>query len=91
MNCYVVSAPSKRVVIAYAKWKSLPEKPVRTVMRDGWTLPSLRFTRLYEAQVACYDLAMVSGSVKPFKPHDVLITEFFSEIENSLPTMTAAD
>lgn len=79
MHVYTVSAPSKRVVAAYAEWKSLAEKPERTIMQDGWTLPSLRFARLFEAQVACYDLAMVSGSVKPFKPHDVLITEFFGD------------
>lgn len=85
MLSYTVSVPSQRVVAAYAQWKSLAEKPERTVMRDGWTLPSLRFTRLYEAQAACNDLAMVSGSVKPFKPHGVLITEFVSAAENSQP------
>lgn len=51
-------------------------------MLDGWSLPSLRFTVLYQAQAACVDLAMVSGSVAPFKPHNVLITEFFDDPEN---------
>lgn len=50
-------------------------------MADGWTLPTLCFTRLYEAQAACQDLAMISGSVKPFKPHRVLITESFDPPE----------
>lgn len=76
MIIYTVSAPTKRVVAAYAKWKGLPEDAERTVMRDGWTLPSLKFERLYEAQAACQDLAMISGSVNPFKPHELLITEF---------------
>lgn len=77
MPYFTVSAPSKRVVAEYAKWKDIAEQPEQTVMADGWTLPSLCFTRLYEAQAACHDLAMISGSVKPFKPHQVLITESF--------------
>ena len=77
MTCYCVSAPSKRVVSAYADWQGVGEKPERTVMWDGWTLRSLQFARLYEAQAACQDLAMISGSVRPFKPHGVLITEYF--------------
>lgn len=87
---YTVSAPTKRVVVAYAKWKGLAEKPVRTFMLDGWSLPSLRFTVLYQAQAACVDLAMVSGSVAPFKPHNVLITEFFDDPEN-LPSVVLAN
>lgn len=81
MTCYTVSVPSKRVVSAYAKWKGLSEKPERTVMWDGWTLRSLQFERLYEAQAACQDLAMVSGSVRPFKSHGALITEYFDAVK----------
>ena len=76
MAPYTVSAPSRRAVVAYAEWKGLIEKPERTFMRDGWTLPSLRFKRLYEAHAACSDLAMVCGSLQPFKAHGVLITEY---------------
>ena len=76
MASYTVSAPDKRVVAAYAAWKGVAEKPERTLMRDGWTLPALRFRRLYEAHAASSDLAMVSGSLQPLKPHGVLITEF---------------
>lgn len=76
MAPYTVSAPDKRVVAAYAEWKGLAEKPQRTMMRDGWTLPSLCFRRLYEAHAACSDLAMVSGSLQPLKAHGVLITEY---------------
>lgn len=81
MICFTVSVPSKRVISEYAKWKNLKQKPEKTVMHDGWTLPALRFSRLYEAQAACTDLAMISGSVKPFKHHNVLITEFFDSPE----------
>ena len=50
-------------------------------MWDGWTLRSLQFARLYEAQAACQDLAMVSGSVRPFKSHGALITEYFDAVK----------
>ena len=76
MAPYTVSAPQKRVIAAYAKWKNLQEKPEPTLMQDGWTLASLRFARLYEAHAACMDLAMISGSIAPFKPHRLLITEY---------------
>ena len=76
MAPYTVSIPLRRAVVAYAEWKGLAEKPERTLMGDGWTLPSLRFRRLYEAHAACNDLAMLSGSLQPFKPHGVLITEY---------------
>lgn len=76
MAPYTVSTPHKRVIVAYAEWKGLAEKPLRTLMRDGWTLPSLGFKRLYEAHAACNDLAMISGSLQPYKAHGVLITEY---------------
>jgi hypothetical protein len=76
MHPYSVSAPALEVIAAYAKWKELNEVPLPTMMADGWTLPSLRFAHLYEAHAAALDLAMVSGSVHPYRPHDVLITEF---------------
>lgn len=82
MTPYIVSVPSKRVVIAYAEWKKLDEAPETTIMADGWTLPSLHFSHLYEAQSASLDLAMVSGSVQPFQAHDVLITEFHGDTED---------
>jgi len=76
MAPYTVSTPLRRAVVAYADWKGLAEKPERTLMRDGWTLPALRFRRLYEAHAACNDLAMLCGSLQPFKPHGVMITEY---------------
>ena len=76
MAPYTVSSPQRRVVVAYAAWKGLAEKPMRTLMRDGWTLPSLSFRRLYEAHAACNDLAMISGSLQSMQPHGVLITEY---------------
>jgi len=76
MKPYIVSAPTKRVVDTYANWKNLGEESVRTIMNDGWTLPSLRFSHLYETRSAALDLAMVSGSVKPLQPHRILITEY---------------
>lgn len=76
MTPYIVSSPAKDVVLAYARWRQLSEEPVATIMNDGWTLPSLHFEHLYEAHAASLDLAMISGSVNPFQPHDVLITEF---------------
>ncbi len=76
MAPYIVSAAQRNTLAAYAQWKGVDEKPERTLMYDGWTLPCLRFKRLYEAHAACADLAMVSGSVRPFEPHGVLITEY---------------
>ena len=76
MNPYSVSAPTKLVVDTYAAWKNFSEESVRNIMNDGWTLPSLSFSRLYEARSAALDLAMVSGSVNPFQPHNILITEY---------------
>lgn len=76
MSPYCVSAPQRRVVAAYAKWRGLAEIAERTLMQDGWTLPSLRFRRLYEAHAAANDLAMISGSLQPLRPHGVLITEY---------------
>ena len=73
--CYIVAAPSKLVVAAYAKWKQTLGDPERTIMDDGWTLSSLKFAHLYEAQAAALDLAMVSGSVNPLQPHEIIITE----------------
>lgn len=81
MTPYIVSVPSKSVVLAYAEWKKLAEEPETTIMADGWTLPSLRFSHLYEAHAASLDLAMVSGSVRPFHSPDVLITEFHGDPE----------
>jgi len=79
MKPYIVSAPARRVVDAYAEWKKLQDASERTIMNDGWTLPSLKFRHLYEARAAALDLAMVSGSVKPLQPHEILITEFRSD------------
>lgn len=79
MKNYVVSAPAAQVLTAYSEWKKLGEACRRTVMDDGWTLPSLQFAHLYEAHAAALDLAMVSGSVLPFQPHEVVITEFVVE------------
>jgi len=81
MTSFIVSVPTKSVVLAYAKWKELDEQPEPTIMADGWTLPSLRFSHLYEAHAASLDIAMISGSVRPFKPHEILITEFFGNPE----------
>lgn len=81
MTSFIVSVPSQSVALAYAKWKKLDEQPEATIMADGWTLPSLRFPRLYEAQAASLDIAMISGSVNPFQPHDVLVTEFHGNPE----------
>lgn len=83
MNPYVVAAPAKRVVDAYAKWMNLAEVSVPTVMNDGWTLPSLRFSHLYEAHAAALDLAMVSGSINPMRDHEILISECFSDRETA--------
>ena len=80
MKNYIVSTSTKSVVDAYAQWKGLQEEVRPTVMADGWTLPSLKFVHLYEAHAAALDLAMVSGSVKPFLPHEVLITEFHATL-----------
>lgn len=82
MTPYIVSVPSKSVVVAYAEWKKLAEEPEATIMADGWTLPSLRFIHLYEAHSASLDLAMISGSVQPFQSPDVLITEFHGDVED---------
>lgn len=76
MTPYIVSSPSRSVVLAYARWKNIDEVPVENLMCDGWTLPSLHFKHLYEAHAASLDLAMVSGSVNPLQPHEVLVTEF---------------
>lgn len=81
MTPYIVSVPSRTVAEAYARWKGLDESPRATIMHDGWTLPALCFERLYEAQAAALDLAMIAGSVNPFRPHEVLITEFHGRIE----------
>jgi len=81
MKPYIVSAPNRRVVEAYADWKNLPEDAERTIMNDGWTLPSLKFAHLYEAHAAALDLAMVSGSIEPLQPHEILITEFHPDPE----------
>lgn len=81
MNQYAVSSPSEAVVAAYARWKDVAETPERTLLHDGWTLPSLRFTHLYEAQAASLDLAMVSGSLQPLQPHEVLISEYASALD----------
>jgi hypothetical protein len=84
MKTYIVSVPSQRVAEAYADWKLLAEECERTIMDDGWTLPSLRFHHLYKANAAALDLAMVSGSIAPLQPHEVLITEIDSSSLGSL-------
>lgn len=84
MKIYIVSAPTQSVVEAYSRWKKIQEDCERTVMDDGWTLPSLKFNHLYEADAAALDLAMVSGSVAPLQPHEILITEIDSGILGSL-------
>lgn len=76
MHPYIVSTPHLDVATAYARWKDLRELPERTVMDDGWTLPSLQFAHLYQAQASSLDLAMVSGSIRPYQPAEILITEF---------------
>jgi len=81
MKPYIVSAPTKHIVDAYAKWMNIAEASEHTVMNDGWTLPSLRFSHLYEAHAAALDLAMVSGSVNPMRDHKILISEFISDQE----------
>lgn len=81
MKKYYVSAPTQGVVSAYAEWKKLSEECQRTIMDDGWTLPSLKFAHLYEAHAAALDLAMVSGSLNPLQPHEIVITEFLADPE----------
>lgn len=82
MTRYIVSAPAAEIVAAYADWKQLPETPEATLMRDGWTLPALRFRHLYEAQAASLELAMISGSLHPFQPPDILVSEFSGKFED---------
>lgn len=83
MKKYIVSAPTLQVVAAYAEWKKLDEDGERTIMDDGWTLPSLKFAHIYEAHAAALDLAMVSGSVAPLQPHEIVITEFLADPEEA--------
>jgi hypothetical protein len=82
MTPYIVSSPYKNVAISYARWRGVDELPERTVMHDGWTLPSLKFEHLYQAQAAAVDLAMVSGSERPFVTHGILITEFHGDTKD---------
>jgi hypothetical protein len=84
MKTYIVAVPSRRVAEAYGQWKQLDEECARTIMDDGWTLPSLKFHHLYQANAAALDLAMVSGSIAPLQPHEVLITEIDSNSLSSL-------
>lgn len=84
MKKYIVSAPTARVISAYAEWRKLGEDSQRTVMDDGWTLPSLKFAHLYEAHAAALDLAMVSGSLQPMQPHEIVITEFLADPAQAL-------
>ncbi len=83
MKPYFVSAPSREVIDAYARWKGLDEHAERNLLNDGWTLPALHFRHLYEAQQASLDIAMVSGSVLPFQPHEVTISEFVGTTDPS--------
>lgn len=83
MKKYIVSAPTQQVVAVYAEWKKLDEECQRTLLDDGWTLPSLKFAHLYEAHAAALDLAMVSGSTNPMQPHEIVITEFLADPEEA--------
>lgn len=85
MKTYIVSVPTRRVVEAYGEWKQLRQPCQRTLMDDGWTLPALNFSHLYEARAAALDLAMVSGSVLPLRPHEILLTEIDGDARGLLP------
>lgn len=82
---YIVSAPTQWVVAAYAEWKKLDEECQRTIMDDGWTLPALKFAHLYEAHAAALDLAMISGSLLPLQPHEIVISEFLADPKDAAP------
>jgi len=80
---FSVSSAVYEVVQTYAQWKQLDEAPQQTLMNDGWTLPSLHFKYLYEAHAASLDLAMVSGSLRPLTPHQVLVTEYCGDMDEN--------
>lgn len=85
MKTYIVSVPTRHVIEAYCNWKNIQEVCERTIMDDGWTIPSLKFRHLYEAHAAALDLAMVSGSVRPLQPHETLVTEIDDEAAGYRP------